>query len=215
LLFEDPVAMMALKLRQASPQMAETLAQATAETSPAVIRAYGEESAIREASTSGGVDAGMVLVVAAVAIPNLLRARTAANDSSAVAMMRNVIVSQVMYSNTYPERGYARNLAALGPGPGGSGSESANHAGLLDATLGAPTCTATTWCTKSGFRFRMSAVCQKLKCDEFVAVATPVASNTGTRNFCSTSDGVIRYKTGPPLTVPVSVLECRRWLPLQ
>jgi hypothetical protein len=215
LLYEDPMAMMALRLRQASPQMAETLAQATAEASPAVIRAYGEESAIREASTSGGVDAGMVLVVAAVAIPNLLRARTAANDSSAVGMMRSVIVSQVTYSSTYPERGYARNLAALGPGPGGPGSESANHAGLLDATLGAPACIATAWCTKSGFRFRMSAVCQKQKCDEFVVVATPVASNTGTRNFCSTSDGVIRFKSGPPLTLPVSVLECRRWLPLQ
>jgi hypothetical protein len=80
LLYEDPVAMMALRLRMASPQMAESLSQATTETTPAVICAYGEDSAIREASTSGGVDAGMVLVVAAIAIPNLLRAKTAAND---------------------------------------------------------------------------------------------------------------------------------------
>jgi len=40
---------------------------------------YGEEKAIREASTSNGVDVGAVLVVAAIAIPNLLRSKIAAN----------------------------------------------------------------------------------------------------------------------------------------
>jgi hypothetical protein len=215
LLYEDPVAMMALRLRMASPQMAESLSQATTETTPAVICAYGEDSAIREASTRGGVDAGMVLVVAAIAIPNLLRAKTAANDSSAVGMMRTIDTAQVTYSVTYPDRGYARDLATLGPGPGGTGTESADHAGFIDATLGNASCTVGTWCAKSGFRFRIRAVCLQQKCAEFVVVATPAVSNAGSRNFCSTSDGVVRFKVGSPLTLPVSVQECRRWPPLQ
>jgi len=217
LFYEDPMAIAALSMRQASPEMAKSLLQATAATAPAVICAYGEESAIREASTSSGVDAGMVLGVAAIAIPNLLRAKTAANDSSAVGMMRTVDTAQVVYSTTYPEKGYAPDLATLGPSPGGTGTESADHAGLIDATLGNASCTARAWCTKAGFRFRMSTVCLQQQCGEFVVVATPVGSrnSAGSRNFCSTSDGVIRFKTGPPLTVPVSVPECRRWLPLQ
>lgn len=215
LLYEDPVAMMALRLRMASPQMAESLSQATTETTPAVICAYGEDSAIREASTSGGVDAGMVLVVAAIAIPNLLRAKTSANDASAVGALRSVDTAQVIYSTTYPDRGYARDLATLGPAPGGPTPPSPDHAALVEATLAGATCTSRAWCTKSGFRFRMSAVCVQQQCGEFVIVATPVAGNSGTRNFCSTSGGVIRYKVGPPLTLPVSVQECRRWSPLQ
>ncbi len=50
---------------------------------------------------------------------------------------------------------------------------------------------------------------------EYVVVATPVNANTGTRSFCSTSDTVIHFKAGPPLTAQVSVSECRAWAPLQ
>ena len=215
LLYEDPVAMMALRLRMASPQMADSLSQAVTQSAPAVVCAYGEESSIREASTSGGVDAGMVLMVAAIAIPNLLRAKTAANDSSAVGAMRSVNTAQIAYSLSYPDRGYARDLATLGPGPGAAGTESADHAGLIDSTLGNASCISGTWCTKSGFRFRIRAVCLQQKCADYVVVATPATGNSGTRNFCSTSDGVIRFRVGPPLTMPVSVPECRRWLPLR
>jgi TonB family protein len=214
-LYEDPIAMAALSMRQVSPEMADSLSQAAAETTPAVICAYGEESAIREASRSGGVDAGAALVVAAIAIPNLLRARMAANEASAASMIRTVDTSQVMYSTTYPQKGYARDLATLGPDPRGAGAESADHASLIDATLGNAGCTAGTWCTKSGFRFSVEAVCKKQLCEEFIVVGTPVASTTGTRSFCSTSDGVVRFKTGPPLTSPVSVSECQSWSPLQ
>lgn len=215
LLYEDPMAMMALRMRRASPEIADSLSQMHVETTPSVICAYGEPSAIREASRSGGVDAGMVLVVAAIAIPNLLRAKAAANESSAVGSMRSLITAQIVYSTTYPERGFARDLATLGPGPGGSGFVSPDHAGLIDATLANATCTAATWCTKSGFRFHLTAVCSKQPCEEFVAVGTPVTSNDGARSFCATSDGVTRFKAGLPLTSPVSAGECRGWPPLR
>src|SRR5437660_12442129 len=95
-------------------------------------------------------------------------------------------------------------LATLGPDPGG-GAQSPNHASLIDPTLGNESCTADTWCTKSGFRFRLTAVCKQRLCKEFVIVGTPAGSSTGGRSFCSTSDGVVRFKSGAPLTSPVSL----------
>jgi hypothetical protein len=215
LLYEDPAAVAELTLRQVSPALAESLSHASAEASPMVIAAYGEESALREASRSGGVDAGAILVGAAIAIPNLLRARIAANESSAAANMRTANTAQVIYSSSYPQRGFARDLASLGPDPRGTGSSSVDHAGVIDATLGNASCTAGTWCTKSGYQFSITAVCKKQRCEEYVVVGTPIGSNSGTRNLCSTSDGVVRYRSGPPLTSPVSVAECRAWSPLR
>ena len=215
LFYEDPLAMMAMRMRQMSPGIAETLSQVNPQTTPTVFCAYAERSAIRAASQSSGVDASMVLMGAAIAIPNLLRARTSANESSAVGTMRTVETAQVAYSTSYPERGYARDLATLGPGPGGLVPASADHAGLIDATLANRRCTAAAWCIKSGFQFRLTAACTKLPCDEFVVVGTPVESNTGTRSFCSTSDGVLRFRLGPPLIAAISAAQCRSWQPLQ
>src|SRR5207245_11288816 len=127
LLYEDPIAMMGLSMRRVSPQMADLFSRLTAETTPVVVCAYGEESALREVSSSGGVDAGMVMVVAAIAIPNVLRAKMAAGISDeawAAGMIRSVDTAQVAYSVTYPQRGYARDLATLGPGLRGSGAAS-------------------------------------------------------------------------------------------
>ncbi len=215
LLYEDPLAMMTLRLGQLSPDMASILSQSKAETTPVVISAYGEPAAIREVSTSGGVDASMVLIGAAIAIPNLLRAKTSANDASAVGALRTVVTAQVSYSTTYPDRGYARDLATLGPAPGPPATPSADHAGLVDPALAGASCTARAWCIKDGFRFRMNGVCVQQQCGEFVVMATPVAASTGSRNLCTTSDGVIRFNVGPPLTLPLRPAECRRWPPVR
>jgi hypothetical protein len=168
-----------------------------------------------KASRSGAFDVTAVLVVAAVAIPNLLRSRIAANEATAVGSVRTVVTAQVTYAATYPNRGYAPNLATLGPDPRRPAAYSVDHAGLISEILAGESCTADTWCTKSGFHFRVTAKCKQHLCEEFLVVASPIDTNTGTRSFCSTSDGVIRYKTSPPLTSPVTVLECRAWSPLQ
>jgi hypothetical protein len=216
-LYEDPTAVTALNLRRLSPEMSEAFSRLSPPTTPIVFRAYGEESAIRGTSTSGAADASVILVAAAIAIPNLMRARMAANESSAVVTMRTLGVAQVMYSNAYPDKGYAADLARLGPDPSGSGHPSREHASAIDATLGNPNCTSGAWCPKSGYNFRVTADCKlpASVCKEFVAVATPTSSSTGTRSFCSTSDAVVRYKIGPPIASPISPSECRRWAPVQ
>jgi type IV pilus assembly protein PilA len=215
LLYQDPIAMTQLNLQRFAPDMAGTLAKFGGGGTPSVIRLYGEDTAIREASRSGAFDAGVVLVGAAVAIPNLLRSKIAANEATAVGSIRTVNIAQITYTTEYPKKGYAPNLATLGPDPRRAATYSEDHANLLDESLANESCTGDAWCTKSGFHLRVTAVCKQHSCGEYLVVATPIATNTGTRSFCSTSDGVIYYKTSPPLTAPITVLECRAWSPLQ
>jgi type IV pilus assembly protein PilA len=210
--YEDPLAIAALSL-QRNPALAQIFSQSASQSVPVVLGAYGEENAIRYASRSNGLDAGAIMVVAAIAVPNLLRARIAANEATAAGMIRTIDTAQISYSVAFPDRGYARSLAMLGvntlndvPSP--------DHGAFLDATLGNDACTAGAWCIKSGFRFTMTAVCKAGKCEDYVAVGTPVSTSTGSRNFCSTSDGLVRVNPGPPLKVPISVSTCQAWKPL-
>jgi type II secretory pathway pseudopilin PulG len=150
-------------------------------------------------------------VVAAVAIPNLLRSKIAANEASAVGSVRAVNTAQIVYATAYPKNGYAPNLATLGADPRIPAAYTEGHAGLLDESLANESCGGDAWCTKSGFHFRVTTVCKQHACREYLVVATPIATNTGTRSFCSTSDGVIHYKASPPLTAPITASECRAW----
>jgi len=215
LLYEDPVAVTALSLQQAAPELAQSLAQSRKDMTPAAVWLYGEETTIREVSTNSAFDAGGVLIAAAIAIPNLMRSKMAANEASAIGAIRTVNTAQAAYSAAYPQKGYAPNLAALGPDPRGTAAVSPDHANLLDETLANPSCTSDAGCTKSGFRFKIAAVCAWSQCQEYAAYATPVDSNSGARNFCSTSAGVIRAKAGPPWAGPLTVPECKTWPPVQ
>ena len=57
----------------------------------------------------------IILIIAAIAIPNLLRARISANDSAAAATIRTINTAEVTYSTTYVAAGYADNFLKLGP----------------------------------------------------------------------------------------------------
>src|SRR5260370_29843617 len=56
----------------------------------------------------------IILIIAAIAIPNLLKAKMAANESSAAGAIRTVNTAQVSYSTLFPQIGYAATLGALG-----------------------------------------------------------------------------------------------------
>lgn len=219
LIYEDPVSIANLQLHLLAKGQSIPPTGYSASIPPIVACSYGEESAIHGESTSMGLDVGMVagvMVVAAVAIPNLLRSRIAANEASAVGSVRTLVVAQVTYWSTYPERGYASDLARLGTDPRGAQFQSPDHASLIDELLANSTCTQDAWCTKTGYRFNVRAVCVKRKCSDFVITAAPIESGTtGTRSFCATTDGVVRYTTSTPPTAPLSPAECRAWTPLQ
>lgn len=215
LLYENPVAMAEITLSRFSPGLAQSLARSQTTAPPVVMAGYGEETAIREIGRSSEMDISGPMILAAIAIPNLLRSRMAANESSAVGGMRSLNTAQIIYSRQYADKGYARDLASLGPSPDGPSAHSANHASLIDSQLGDATCTAGAWCTKSGYRFTIATACRQLRCREYVAVATPASANSGSRNFCSTSDGVIRFQFGSPLSAPITAAQCKTWPAVQ
>jgi hypothetical protein len=213
LYYSDPIKTLGLQLAKLSPELAQSISH-DGQTSPVVTCAYAEESTIRGTSMSRGFDVGTMMVLAAVAIPNAMRAKSTADESSAVAELRTMVTAQTTYANAYPARGFARNLATLGPDPLHPDSSTPQHAAFIDATLGKSTCTTGAWCEKSGYKFTLSPVCPKLLCQEFVAIATPVAAS-GTKNFCVTSDGVVRFRVEAPLIAPILASQCRTWQPLE
>jgi len=159
-----------------------------------------------------------ILIIAAIAIPNLLRARITANEAGAASMVRTINTSQITYSVKFPERGYASDLATLGPGPAGScaGEGTAEHACLLDNIVGGSQCTAGQWCAKAGYNYSVSAVCNSDGvCSNYVVTAIPmVFGSTGRTRFCSTSDSVIRVRSSGSSSTPPTADECAEWPPL-
>jgi type IV pilus assembly protein PilA len=127
----------------------------------------------------------IILIIAAIAIPNLLRARIAANESSAVASLRTLNTAQISYNSSYPTVGFATTLASLAgtscTPPGSSG------ACIIDTQLAAG--------SKSGYSFALSGTSGTPNAT-YTFIASPLAPNqTGVRYFCSFGDAVVRFST--------------------
>src|SRR6266536_3764827 len=134
----------------------------------------------------------IILIIAAIAIPNLLRARMAANESSAVASIRTINTAEVTYNSTYPTVGFAPALTNLGGAMGAACVPSSTTACLLDAVLsnnGNPAGSG-----KSGYLFTTGAgtVAGGVNVG-YTARAVPITINqTGLRAFCAEEDAVVR-----------------------
>src|SRR5208282_3552726 len=85
----------------------------------------------------------IILIIAAIAIPNLLRSRIAANQASAVGSLRTLNTAEVTYSTTY-NTGYSATLGDLGPPAASSPTPTASFAGLIDEVLSGITTPGTT-----------------------------------------------------------------------
>jgi prepilin-type N-terminal cleavage/methylation domain-containing protein len=142
----------------------------------------------------------IILIIAAIAIPNLLRSKIAANEASAVGSLRTINTTQVTYASTYPGTGFATSLATLGPGsnPGNTSSGIAN-ACLLDSVLGANSpggAVVGSANIKSGYKFYLTATPGN-PTSTYASNANPVTvDQTGKRYFYSDATGVIRYNSG-------------------
>ena len=134
----------------------------------------------------------IILIIAAIAIPNLLRARIAANESSAVGSIRTMNTSQVTYQSTFPTVGYASTLVELGPvASTGCTTPASANACLLDFVLANASGPGT---AKSGYYFAMAVVAANNLTNAYTIDGLPAALNqTGVRGFCSNEDAVIRY----------------------
>jgi hypothetical protein len=141
-----------------------------------------------------------IMIVAAIAIPNLLRARIAANETSAVGSLRIIETAAISYDSEF-ENGFPSGLEVLGGVPGGE--RTCNHAGLIEGPLASG--------RRSGYVFTYTPVfpdnsaapvispkaaakgCISGGASGFTVTADPVQRNTtGMRSFFADQTGVIR-----------------------
>jgi type IV pilus assembly protein PilA len=145
----------------------------------------------------------IILIIAAIAIPNLLRAKIAANESSAANSVRKIATAEVTYSASFPTVGYAAALTDLG-GPAVGCTPAQASACIIDNTLAGG--------TKSGYQFVAVGLTSGGGSinTEFVTGSAPLNFNiTGVRNFCIVTDGVLRIDPGSSTPPPANtVAQC-------
>jgi type IV pilus assembly protein PilA len=143
----------------------------------------------------------IILIIAAIAIPNLLRSKMAANEASAVGSLRTMVTAAVTYSSTYGN-GYPPSLGALG-GAAGTTTATCDNSLLIDSVLSNSGTGNTS--TKSGYKFAYTpgtsigtapAGCSAAGVYDYTITALPVTvGSTGQRGFFVDPSGVIRYTT--------------------
>lgn len=160
----------------------------------------------------------IVAVIAAIAIPNLLRSKVAANEASAIGSLRGIMSAEAAYKAMYGI-GYSNDLASLAGTADSSsndGQASCNAAQLLDAGLAKNVTGDKT--RKSGYQFTFTSGkepfkpeqpvpsgCTIGKADGYVVQADPVDSEAGKRHFCADASGVIRVDANREIDVTAPV----------
>jgi type IV pilus assembly protein PilA len=131
----------------------------------------------------------IILIIAAIAIPNLLRSKMAANEASAVGSLRTLNTACLQYATTYG--GYPASLDKLGP----AATATSNSADLIDSVLSSG--------TKSGYTFLYAAGATDPSGNvlSYTITATPVSPGiTGQRGFFTNQTGVIRVDSAGTAT---------------
>ncbi len=148
----------------------------------------------------------IILIIAGIAIPSLLRARIAANESSAAAAVRSITTAEIAYYSTFPTVGYAVQLPDLGktapctPAP--------THACLLDNNLANAVPGST---GHSGYVFLATGIASGGSTinSAFVIGANPITPNsTGNFDFCAVTDGALRSAPASGGAPPTTLAAC-------
>jgi prepilin-type N-terminal cleavage/methylation domain-containing protein len=158
----------------------------------------------------------IILIIAAIAIPNLMRSRIAANDAAAASTIRTINTSEVTFSTTYPTVGYAVDLTTLGPGAAtgcAATGPTSTAACLVDYVLGC----ATQPCTKDAFQYQVTGI-GTAPVTDYVAAAIPTGTSFGDKAYCATGDVVVRVAPDSDgkqaLVKTVSVCQATPYVPL-
>lgn len=150
----------------------------------------------------------IILVLAAIAIPNFMRSKIAANQASAVGSLRDLNTAEFTYASTYGE-GYSATLGYLGPPPSGS-STGMTHAGIVDSVLSgtASSGSGTMTSTKSGYLFTYSpGTPVNGQILSYTISADPIdRGTTGTVSYFVDQTGVIRRNATTEATAADSPL---------
>ncbi|MBZ5528276.1 MAG: prepilin-type N-terminal cleavage/methylation domain-containing protein [Acidobacteriia bacterium] len=152
----------------------------------------------------------IILIIAAIAIPNLLRAKMAANEASAVGSMRSISTAEIGYSTNYPASGFSVDLASLG----GSAALCATATGatatsacLIDDTL-ATAITAGTARSGYFFTYATTAPASGTIVTAYTITGTPANPGvTGQSYFFADQLGVIRKGINGPASLGSSPIQ--------
>jgi type IV pilus assembly protein PilA len=126
--------------------------------------------------------AAIILIIAAIAIPNFLHSKIAANQASAVGSMRSLNTACVSYSTSYGQ--FPTSLTDLGP-IGSGGTPSSTSADLIDSVLASG--------SKSGYTFVYTAGTSN---QSYSVTATPIIlGSSGQNMYFTDQSGVIRFDT--------------------
>ena len=127
----------------------------------------------------------VLMIITAMAIPNLVRSRIAANQASAVAAVRLVTVAEVAYSTTY-NNGFSSTLGSLGPSATPAATPTSTTAILIDSILATG--------AKSGYSFTYvpGPTDSTGRVNSYRVIAVPLNNWTGTFSYYSDQSGVIR-----------------------
>ena len=120
----------------------------------------------------------IILIIAAIAIPNLIKSKMAANESSAVGSLRTITTAEIAYSTACPSVGFAATLAELQLGASCTAAQNE-----IDNTLSTG--------VKSGYSFHNYNV-TGTPATQFSINADPLTTSSGTRHFFVDESGVIR-----------------------
>jgi prepilin-type N-terminal cleavage/methylation domain-containing protein len=155
----------------------------------------------------------IILIIAAIAIPNLMRAKMAANDSSAAASERSIVTGEIGYFSAYPTIGFTA-LLALGGAIGAQCVPSTTTACMIDSNLannGTPAGSG-----KSGYMFvsTPSTGAGSPVPNQFLTTGTPISATTGSKAYCATDDGVVRTQPAGTIAIVGSYVACQGLNPL-
>lgn len=149
----------------------------------------------------------IILIIAAIAIPNLMRSKMAANEASAISSLRTVNTSEVTYATVYPSVGYSNDMASLGGTPAvcSVGATSAT-ACIIDEVLANATTLAT---AKSGYFYTYGGLIAVGGVNTAYTVnASPtIVGTAGQRYFFTDQSGVLRYGLTGAATLASSAIQ--------
>ena len=150
----------------------------------------------------------IILIIAAIAIPNLMRSKMSANQSGGAATVRTLITDAILYSNTYATNGYPASISVLGNAgvtPCVAGPLSACMADAVLACAAQP-------CAKDNYQYSLTGIGPggAAANTDFVAFGTPVGPSAGLINYCATAEGVVRYQSvaAPPTAAITTIAGC-------
>jgi len=145
----------------------------------------------------------IILIIAAIAIPNLVRSRIAANEASAVSTLRMLNNAEVTFALTFSS-GYTENFTRLGPPPAGTQADF-NRADLVDPVLaGLGAGGGATSFTKSGYTFAYTPIGGSTigAVTSYQITSDPqIRGSSGQRSFFTNEPLLIRFNASVAATV--------------